>query len=189
MHINTRTGLSIILGGALTLVASTAAAAVVCWDFESLAAGTTYVVGNNLNFPSATIEMKPFLSGGNWLNNGMARVWASNNAQGSGSQEIWFTNINASVTPASSAYSVTFLYADIGGPVNVGCNGVQLLERPDMSDFNGLWVGGCEVTVNSTAILGGEFGEVIIEPGAGLMITKFGVGGEELFVDDVCIDC
>lgn len=190
-HRFTRTGLSVILGGLLTLVAGTAAAAVTCWDFDSLQVGTQYVVGNYLDFPAADIEMKAFKSGGVWLTGGSLEVSSTNEAQGSGSQEIWFTNINASVIPDTPAYSVSFLYADIGGPVNLGCNGVQLVEVDQLSELDGEWVGGCEITVNATASnpYGGEYGEVIIEPGPGTMISKFGIGGEEFFVDDLCFDC
>jgi hypothetical protein len=189
-HRFTRTGLSVILGGLLTLVAGTAAAAVTCWNFDSLQVGTQYVVGNYLDFPAADIEMKAFKSGGVWLTGGSLRVNASNEAQGSGSQEIWFTNINASVIPDTPAYSATFLYADQGGPVNLGCNGLELEEVQRFSDLDGEWVGGCEITVNSSVDqYGTETGEVIIEPGPGTMISKFGLGGEELLVDDVCFDC
>ena len=188
-HRFTRTTLSIALGGLLTLIAGTAAATT--WDFESLQLGTQFVVGNFVNLPDADVQMKQFLSGGVWLQNGVATVDDNNEAHGSGNQEIWFTNINASVIPDTPANFVSFLYADIGGPINFGCNGLELVEASNFSDLDGEWVGGCEITVTvfGAGPYSNEYGEVIIEPGPGQTIEKFGIGGEEFFVDDLCIDC
>jgi hypothetical protein len=190
-HRFTRTGLSAIIGGFVVLVAGTAAAAVTCWDFESLQVGIQYVVGNSLNFPAADVEFKAYKrDDGTWTANGYAEVVASNNAQGSGSKEVWLNNINASVTPDSPAYSVNFLYGDLGGNVNLGCNGLELEAPDNMSDLDGEWIGGCLITVNSVSTgVDSEYGEVIIEPAPGTMITKFGIGGQEFYVDDLCFDC
>jgi hypothetical protein len=184
-HRFTRTTLAAMLGGAIILVAGTATAAVTCWNFESIQEGTQYVVGNAPSFATADVEFKRFQSSnGSWTNNGYAEIVQSNYAQGSSDQELWLNNINASVISAS------FLYADLGGNVNLGCNGVELENVEDLIELDGEFVGGCEITVTEFSLGGNQvYGEVIIEPAPGNTISKFGVGGQEFFVDDLCFDC
>jgi hypothetical protein len=73
----------------------------------------------------------------------------------------------------------------MGGNINFGVNG-DFRNVADISTLNGAVIGGCNIMVTRTNIPGGYRGIVEINPPPGVMIDRFGVGGQEFYVDDVC---
>lgn len=169
--------LAAVCAGGFVAATPTAHAAVQCFNFESLAAGTTFDIGDTLNIAPGQVRFVPFLP--NKPTSGIARVVSSNYAAGSSFQELNLNNIGMRLVLDDTCDRATFLYDDHGGSVNFELNG-QVLVLDDLSDIT---LPG--VTVTETAIAGGKRGRVSIVGD----IDSFGVGGQEFHVDDVCVDC
>jgi len=170
-----RFGLSLVLGGALALTAGTAIAATFTYNFSAISG--MYHVGDVLNPSGAKIKLQRFQWGnGTWTAAGVAKVSLSNNASGSPTKELNLNNINVRVIPNTPASSATFLYADLGGNINFGVNG-DFRNSGDLISLNGTVVGNCNIAVTPSS--------VTITPQDGVMIKKFGMGGQEFWIDDI----
>jgi hypothetical protein len=167
--------------GAVSPPASTAFVAI-WYDFSSFAG--IFAVGDVINLADAVITFHQF----QWVNfvwtaNGSAEVVASNFAAGTPTKELNLNNIMVRVTPDIPAAGAHYLYADLGGNTNFGVNG-DFRNVGDLIALDGTMVGGCNISVTK---IGGNphRGEVQITPQAGVTIEKFGVGGQEFYLDDV----
>jgi hypothetical protein len=178
---------ALALGGlcVAALASATALAANAIYNFTSLAAGTTYTVGDVIAAANATIELTQFQwSDGTWTAGGIATVVSSTNAAGSAPRELNLNNINVRVIPNNPATSATFKYAWFGGNVNLGVNG-NLSNVLEPMLWNGIVLGSASVTVTQVNIAGGYRGTVTITPQVGTTIERFGTGGQEYYIDDV----
>lgn len=109
----------------------------------------------------------------------------SNHAAGTPTKELNLNNIMVRVTPDIPAAGAHYRYADLGGNVNLGVNG-DFRNVADLILLDGTVVGGCDISVTKVNFFGGHRGEVEITPQAGVTIERFGVGGQEFYIDDVC---
>lgn len=169
--------LAAVCAGGFVAATPTAHAAVQCFNFESLTAGTTFNIGDKFTIAPGEVRFVPFLP--NQPATGFARVVSSNYAAGSSFQELNLNNIGMRLVLDDTCDRATFLYDDHGGSVNFELNG-QVFELNDLSELS---LPG--VTVTETAIAGGKRGRVSIVGD----IDSFGVGGQEFHIDDVCVDC
>ncbi len=169
--------LTALCAGGFIAAEPTAHAAVQCFNFESITAGTTFNIGDKFTIAPGEVRFVPFLP--NQPTSGFARVSASNFAAGTSFQELNLNNIGMRLVLDETCDRATFLYDDHGGIVNFELNG-QVLVLDDLSDIN---LPG--VTVTETVIAGGKRGRVSIVGD----IDSFGVGGQEFHIDDVCVDC
>jgi len=163
----------------LALSALTTQAGAVCLRMEAPPPGTTAGVGPLLALPEGNVSLRPFLHTF-WDAGGTSTIVVSNFAGGSPVQENNLNNITLVVVPTAGANVATFAYADFGGNVNLRVNGA-LANLPDLSAAPAV-LGGVNVTVTRINLLGFHFGTVTLNGN----INMFGVGGQELFVDDVC---
>jgi hypothetical protein len=155
------------------------------YRFSALPNGSSYVVGNVVNSADATIEFTKFQwDNGQWTADGIATVVTSSFAGGSASQELNLNNIMVRVIPNTPAIKARYRYADLGGNVNLGVNGDHR-NVDNLIDLNGAVVGGCDISVTRVAGASGHRGVVEITPQAENKIERFGVGGQEFFIDDV----
>ncbi len=170
------------------------AVAETCFDFDGLTPGTTATVGPLVSTPTGNVSLQPFQdAGGTWHSGGSVEVVASNHAQATPSQELWLRNISFVANPDPDSVEAKFAYADFGGNVNLGVNGV-ILNLADLSDIGPLTasgnyaatVGGVEVRVTRVNMFSFHFGDVSLIAPAGTVIDTFGVGGAELFIDHFC---
>jgi hypothetical protein len=155
-------------------------------DFESFPLGSEYFVGNNLTYNGIYGEFTAFQSpDGSWDNGGVASIEDTNNANGSG-QEVNLNNINLRYIFQADQPSIAFFrYADSGGNINLGINGF-LNNTNDLSDLNGMVVNGVGIIVTRHD----DPGPAIRHRGTVTLagpIERFGVGGQEFWVDDVCV--
>ncbi|MCR9160706.1 MAG: hypothetical protein ACE37F_20660 [Nannocystaceae bacterium] len=168
------------------LLAGSATAASYFYPFTNATAGSTYHVGDSLTPSGSTVEFKQFQwFDGTWTATGVATVTLSAKAGGF-ANELNLNNINLRVIPDTPAVYATYKYAYFGGNVNLGVNGdLRNTNRP--SDVDGDVVGGCDISVTEVPIpgSGGVRGEVDIDCPAGVVMDKFGVGGQEFFIDGV----
>jgi len=155
-----------------------------CYNFSSFAG--SFAVGDVVAAADATISFIPFhWSNGMWTAGGTASVVASSFAGGTPVNELNLNNIMVRVTPDTPSIGASYRYADLGGNVNFGVNG-DFRNVADINTLDGTVVGGCDITVTRTNFLGGYRGIVEITPQPGVTIERFGAGGQEFYIDDVC---
>jgi hypothetical protein len=155
-----------------------------CYNFSSLTG--SFMVGDVVAATGATINLQQFQwSNGMWTAGGVATVFASTIAGGTPVNELNVNNIFVRVTPDTPSAGVTYRYADLGGNINFGVNG-DFRNVADISALDGTVVGGCDIMVTRMNFSGGYRGFVEINPQPGVMIERFGVGGQEFYIDDVC---
>ena len=152
-----------------------------CATFDDLTTGTRYTVGNR--FASALeFEVQPFTwTSGTTTSAGYVEVSSALGAAGSGS-ELLVNNANVRLLlPSPSGVSgLNVRYGEYGGNVNFAVNG-DLRNVENFALLDGVVVGGARVSV--TGGLGHDSGEIQIV-GA---IASFAIGGQEFFLDDLCI--
>jgi len=149
-----------------------------CVDFEDLTPGTVYNVPNSFADSGVTVTAAPFQwSGGGWTSAGFTRVDTLNLAGGLGN-DMNLNNITLQFDFGRSVEDLRFLFGEYGGNVNLTING-DFKNETDFSVLHGQIVGGTLVEVLSSAT---GFGVVRI---TGTVIS-FSVGGQELWIDDVC---
>lgn len=157
-----------------------------CMNYESFPLGASYPVGTSMTFGDIQGELVGFQwSDGTWFSGGLADIENFGMAMGSG-QEVNLNNINQRfIFNGDHPTSATLKYADWGGNVNLGINGI-LNNVADMSDLNGMTVAGVLIVVSRTETFGGHHGIVSLV-GVTSDIERFAFGGQEFWVDDACV--
>jgi hypothetical protein len=150
-----------------------------CLPFESLPSGATYLVGDSFTELGATVEVKEFTwSNGIVYAGGQAMVGSGGLAGGTG-QELAVNNVNLDFDFGNPAKTISLLFGEYGGNLNMNVNG-DFRNFDNFADLNGLVVGGAQVTVING--LGNDQGRLELEG----IITSFSIGGQELWIDEVC---
>lgn len=157
-----------------------------CVGFDDVAAGTTYNVGAVAATSGTTVNVEQFFwSSGTVTTNGTARIDAVNHAGGT-LNAMRANNVNLRFTPGQGATRVTIRFADLGGNENLMVNG-STANIGKIVDLNNTSLGGVQVSVN--AVLGGPgaqpnnwYGTLKLTGS----VTSFSIGGQELWIDDVC---
>lgn len=157
-----------------------------CIKFDDVAAQTTYNVGAVAATSGANINVEQFTwISGSITTNGTAMIDATNHA--GGTQNAMHTNnVNLRFTPGQHVTKVTMKFADLGGNENLTINGA-FANIAKIVDLNNTTLGGVQVSVH--AVLGGPgaqpnnwYGTIKLTG----PITGFSIGGQELWIDDVC---
>ena len=151
-----------------------------CINFEDPALGSTYNVGDTFMDSGATMTVQPFQwSNGNWHAGGQASIGNAGQAGASG-QEVAVNNVNLGFAFPALPDTVMLNFGEFGGNLNLEVNGVfQNFE--DFADVNGAVVGGTQVTVTNG--FGNDQGTLKLVG----EVHSLAVGGQELFLDRVCI--
>lgn len=150
-----------------------------CIDFESPAPGTTWGVPSTFTDSGATMTVEPFQwSNGNWTSAGQAAIGTAGQAGGSG-QELNANNVNVDVAFPATPNVVHLKFGEYGGNLNLEVNG-DFRNFADFADLHGAVVGG--TTLSVTNGLGNDQGTLLLSG----EIHSFALGGQELWVDDVC---
>ena len=149
-----------------------------CVDFEDLTSGTVYSVTDTFTDSGATMTVKDFQwSGGTWTSDGTATVCNVQDAGGSG-LDVNCNNVNINFDFGSPLDGLSLLYGEYGGNLNIDING-DFQNFENFADIDGLTIGGINVAVTD---LGAGKGELTLSG----VINSFDIGGQELWVDDVC---
>lgn len=149
-----------------------------CVDFEDLTPGTVYDVSNVFADSGVTITAAPFQwSNSTWTSAGFATVSTSGFSGGAGI-DMAFNNIALGFDFGRPVEDLRFIFGEYGGNINLTING-DLRNEFDFSALHGQIVGGTLVEVmNSQTGLG-----VVRITGT---VHTFSVGGQELWIDNVC---
>ena len=152
-----------------------------CLKFNDLSSGTTYNIPSTISTDGKTIKVEQFQwANGTWSSTGHAKVDASSFAGGSG-PELRANNANLNFQLDYPLSKLTFKFADFGGNENIKVNN-DFRNVPNFLGLNNTTIGGVNVSVNAVQATGSIRGEVVLE-GA---ISGFTVGGQELWIDEVC---
>jgi hypothetical protein len=168
---------------------TTAGKAHICVDFEPpLAVGTEF--GGPAGHSSGTVvittngiavSVADFEIGGNTFLN-LASVDTAPPALGAG-QVLRVNNISLDVDFSAlpfAAHEVRFEYLDLGGTENLAVNGSAVFVGDLASAPPTL--GGVAVSVTASPVAGGTRGTVVLTGN----VTSLRIGGQELWIDDIC---
>jgi hypothetical protein len=150
-----------------------------CVGFESLTLGATYHVGDSFVDSGAVITAHPFVwSNGTPTSDGYAQVGNAGLAGGAG-LEMQVNNINLEFDFGQPLVGLSLKFGEYGGNLNIEING-DFRNFQNFADIHGLVIGGVQVVVANG--LGNDKGHL----GLTGVIHDFSVGGQELWLDDVC---
>jgi hypothetical protein len=150
-----------------------------CVDFEGLSVGTRYHVPDRFMDSDVEMTVRAFQwSTGEWTTDGFTEVDDEGRAGGSG-QDMWINNVNLDFDFCCTVEGLTLRFGEYGGNLNIAINGV-FQNFDDFVDIDGANLGGVTVTV--TDGLGDDTGILTLKG----EIWSFALGGQELWIDDVC---
>jgi hypothetical protein len=157
-----------------------------CVRYEDLALGTTYQVPATFTDTGATMAVLPFQwSNQTWTSDGHADVRNDMPAPAP-SNAMFLNNVNLGVDVASLE-CITLNFCDKGGNVNLIIND-QVGNEQDLQTF-GANLGNVAVAVDvdaencGTLTLSGKFERFYFQERSWI---SFAVGGQELFIDNIC---
>ena len=169
--------LAVLCCGVLALFVAAPAGAVT-YDFEDLVYDTTYVVGNTFTTNGQLFELDQFQWGNLvWTSGGHAYVDNELLAGGSG-LDLELNNINLKTSFSGPVSSLGLVFGEYGGNLNIAING-DFLNFSQLSDINGLTIGGCAIAVTNG--FGNDQGTFLATGSIG----TFKLGGQELWIDDI----
>jgi hypothetical protein len=157
-----------------------------CVDFNNLKVGTTYHVPARFAASGASIWVLPHQwSNNKWYSGGRAEVKKAVQAGGSGN-EVFLGDVNLGFDFAPLE-CVTLRFRHSGGNVNLIANN----NVGNNKDFEHLNVPGATVSVTYHSVdkrqgilkLSGKFPRFNFQE---KWLISFAIGGQELFIDDVC---
>lgn len=114
-----------------------------------------------------------------WTDGGFSSAQIQQTAGGSG-QDLYTDNVNLELNFGSMYRALRLNYADLGGNENLTVNG-DLRNVSALGSLHGTTVGGALVST-VTEPLGRGVLELVGD------ISSFSIGGQSLWIDDVCIE-
>ena len=152
-----------------------------CVDFESLPPNATFNAGDDFFDSEAHMELFAFLdSGGNVVPGGTASVDLAGMAGGTG-QDMNLSNISMSFDFGTPVQDLSLLFGEYGGNINLQING-DFRNFENFADIDGTTIGGTTISVINGH--GSDKGKLMVDG----LVTQFLVGGQELWIDDVCAE-
>ena len=152
-----------------------------CVKFSNSTPGDTYSVGDTITTSQADIIVEQFQwSNGTWTTSGSAKVDDRNYGQGSGN-DLNANNVNLNFQFDYPVDKITLKFGELGGNNNIRVNGA-FQNVPNLVALNGNSINGVQITVNASQQGNNWYGTMELE-GA---IDEFTIGGQELWLDDVC---
>ena len=151
-----------------------------CVDFEDLALGATFVVGDVFSSGGVDIQVTEFTyDTGTTTSTGDTEVAGGGDAGGLG-QDLLVNNVLVRFGfPSTPLDGLSFRFGEYGGNLNIRVNS-DFVNFENFSEIDGAVIGGVTVSV-----VGGTGGDTGVATLIG-SISDFAVGGQELFIDDLC---
>jgi hypothetical protein len=158
-----------------------------CITFDTLALGTRYVYNDIISDPEGDLVVSEFRWGdGTAHHDGYAEV--RDDMPFTGAKFSMFTNNMTLAVDAGSLTCVKFDYCDKGGNVNLVIDNM-VLNAQDLSELDGKTQSGISISVTSdqnncgVVTLSGKFNLFNFQE---QQMISFAIGGQELFVDNIC---
>lgn len=150
-----------------------------CADFDDLEEGATFRVGDTFTSNGVDVSGRAFVwSNGESTEDGFARVESGGQSGGSG-MDVQVNNINLAFDFGAALPALTLRFGEFGGNLNIEVNG-DFRNFENFEDIDGETIGGASVQV--TAGAGEQTGTLTLTG----EINSFAIGGQELWIDDVC---
>jgi hypothetical protein len=147
-----------------------------CIDFEQFHAGSTYAVGDSLD---SIMVFKDFQwANGTMFPGGVAVIDVSGMAGGLGN-DLNTNNITMALSPGAPLSMLSLRFGEYGGNLNLEVNG-DFRNFGNFADINNTAIGGAFAYVTNG--FGNDRGSLTLVGN----ITSFLVGGQELWLDDIC---
>ena len=152
-----------------------------CVKFSNLTSGDTHSVGDTITTSQADIIVEQFQwSNGTWTTTGHAKVDDRNYGQGSGN-DLNANNVNLNFQFDYPVDKITLKFGELGGNNNIRVNG-GFQNVPNLVALNGNSINGVQITVNANQQGNNWYGTMELDG----TINEFAIGGQELWLDDVC---
>ena len=152
-----------------------------CIDFHRFTSGTVYNVGDVFNSRGTDILVEQLQWGnGQWTTEGEARIDSRGYARGSG-MDINASNVNLNFLFEYPVQKITLKFGELGGNNNIRVN-QDFKNVRELTELNGNLIGGARVMVIAVQDGHNWYGSMIVEG----TIEDFALGGQELWLDDIC---
>ena len=152
-----------------------------CFRYSDLTPGATYNVGDTITTSGTDIVVEQFQwASGSWTSSGSAEVDTRNYAHGSGN-DLNARNVNLHFQFDYPIDKIMFKFGELGGNNNIKVNG-DFKNVQDLVNLNGTTIGGVQATVDAYQEGNNWYGKMTLDGG----INDFSIGGQELWLDDVC---
>lgn len=154
-----------------------------CVRFSDLTPTTKYHVGDVITSTGREIEVEQFQWGNStWTSSGFAEVDTQNYSKGSGN-DLNANNVNLHFLFDYPVNEITLQFGDLGGNSNIKVND-DFRNVPDIMNLNGAMIGGVQVTINAIQQGANWYGKMTLDGN----INEFVIGGQELWIDNICCD-
>ena len=150
-----------------------------CIDFEDLLVGTTYTYGDMFSSGGVPISVQMFTFANNQQTTGTGALVDNQLRAGGSGNDLSSNNVNLDFAFGGPVNGLNLRFGEFGGNLNLEING-DFRNFANFSDINGQTIGG--VTVSVVNGLGNDQGTLSLSG----TINGFVVGGQELWIDDVC---
>ena len=152
-----------------------------CIDFEDQTDGTRFDLGATFSASGMPIGVSAMQwSNGSSSSSGSVRIDHRGYALGSG-LDANLRNSLASLGWTDPVDWIALRFGELGGNVNLRVNS-DFRNTADLAELNGAVIGGSQVFVAASQSNGNWFGDILISG----PISDFAIGGQELWIDDVC---
>jgi hypothetical protein len=161
-----------------------------CATLDDLVLATNYVINNQIPTSGVTFQVMSFIwSNGTVTYSGHGATVVDDMPLPNMGYSLFVNNVNLGLL-LDSGNCFTIEYCDKGGNENLLVNGING-NTPDLSDLNNTNMGGVEVTVDildpqqncGVVTLKGDFQNFVFDNNWNI---TFGIGGQELYIDNVC---
>ena len=151
-----------------------------CVNFESLSVGTRYEFQDTFTDAGVMITVEAFQWGnGTWTNGNYAQVDNRLRAGGSG-LDMQYNNVNLRFDfGALGLNGLSMSFGEYGGNLNLQVNG-EFRNFGNFAMLNGSTLGGTALSVSGGT--GNDTGNITLSG----RVQSVAVGGQELWIDDVC---
>jgi hypothetical protein len=154
-----------------------------CYSFSDMTPGNKYNVGQVISTSEFDIQLKEFQwENNNWTSSGYAEVDTRNYAQGSGN-DLHSNNVNMQFLFEYPLKKISFKFGELGGNCNVKVND-DFRNVEDLFSLNNTSIGGIPIKINATLQGFNWYGEMVLEG----TINSFTIGGQELWIDEICTE-
>ncbi len=151
--------------------------------FESVAIGVNWNAGDSALIDAVRVDFYPISYCDGTFGNGAAQVIGANKC--SAGHRLNLNNLNANFAFAASSgpqNGAIMRFGEYGGSMNIRINASATICFDNLIDIDGATIGGVTVHVVAGGF-GNDCGEVHFEG----IINQLMIGGQELWVDGICI--